>query len=72
MKTTKHTDLERRSSRQHSRLHSEEMTGELLGRLSVKPCGREKRKEEVVFLLVNVSDQLCVLHAQSLQLCPAL
>ena len=72
MKTTKHTDLERRSSRQHSRLHSEEMTGDLLGRLAVKPCGREKRKEEVVFLLVNVSDQLCVLRAQSLQLCPAL
>ena len=73
MKTTKHTDLERRSSGQHSRLHREGMTGELLGRPAVKPCGRQKGKEEVVFLLANVFDQLCVhMRAQSLQLCTAL
>ena len=70
--TTKYTNLERRPSRQHSRLNSEEMTGELLSRPAVKACGRQKRKEEVVFLLVNVFNQLCVMHAQSLALCPAL
>ena len=54
-------------------VHREGMTGELLGRPAVKPCGRQKGKEEVVILLANVFDQLCVhMRAQSLQLCTAL
>ena len=58
--------------RQHSGLHSEEMTGELLGRPAVKPCGSKRERKRWYFSWSVSLTSFACMRTQSLQLCTAL